>query len=513
MRRLLTMAGLVAASSLLVAALVAALLASTPARADGPAQPAAWKLSLRPARDAAVFDVAQDPHVTATVRNIAGHTADATLTFSVADLDGRQLNSGSEHLTVARGTSDSADLLLGKASALPHGEYLALDVVLTAGGKTQAEEHQGFGFLPQRKITSPPDSSPFGLLSESSWPLLQRLGVRHVRPNWTWAERPMDWAKRHGIAYCALVNEANAFANGDMTAKQYADFVGESVRRYKRYVKYWQLGNEFDIFHTAGPKAYVEAQRIGYEAAKAADPHCIVIGGSITALQVRRAGWAESLADGLAKYCDVYDFHFYQDLKTTQDLLDYIHATCKQYHAVKPIWVTETTEFPMADPDDRNQASYVFKRYAQLLSDGVSVVFWHCFRWPYPYSVDKVQATALVDYQGFARPGLFAYAAMTRDLAGAKFRRRWSVGDGVYAIEFARGARSSLVLWSEGDPVRVEGAVGPAEAGGKVWVTRISGRREPVAAATAGLPDLRLLAGKTPCIYDLPAHITRLRRG
>jgi hypothetical protein len=97
------------------------------------------------------------------------------------------------------------------------------------------------------------------------------------------------------------------------------------------------------------------AQRIGYAAAKAEDSGCAVVGGSISELQVRREGWKESLALGLAKYCDIYDFHFYSDLATTQDLLDYIHRTCREFRAEKPIWVTETTQVGMFEPDDRNQ--------------------------------------------------------------------------------------------------------------------------------------------------------------
>ena len=147
-----------------------------------------------------------------------------------------------------------------------------------------------------------------------------------------------------------------------VTNREYAEFIRQSVRRFKGYVKYWQLGNEFDVFHRDAPKSYVEAQRIGYAAAKAEDPGCIVIGGSITELQVRREGWRESLALGLAKHCDIYDFHFYGDLATTQDLLDYIHRTCREFRAEKPIWVTETTQVGMFDPDDRNQAAYVLKR-------------------------------------------------------------------------------------------------------------------------------------------------------
>jgi len=307
----------------------------------------------------------------------------------------------------------------------------------------------------------------------------------------------MEWASRYHIASCPLMNEPNAFVRGELTEREYGEFVRESVRRYKRYVHYWQLGNEFDIFHRDGPKAYVESQRIGYAAAKAEDANCVIVGGSITELQIRREGFRESLELGLAKYCDIYDLHFYSDLATTQDVLDYIHSTCQTFHAEKPLWVTETTQVGMFDPDDRNQAEYVFKRYAHLLSNGVSVIFWHAMSWPYPFSADKVQATAIVDYDGFARPSLFAYAALARELAGARFVRHRDAGSGIYALEFARGPRTLLVLWSESGQRSQQLRHAP----GEFFVTFPSGRR---VARSSPQATVDVEVGKTPAIYDFP---------
>ena len=202
------------------------------------------------------------------------------------------------------------------------------------------------------------------------------------------------------------MNEANAFVCGQLTEKEYAAFVRESVRRYKSYIHYWQLGNEFDIFHREGPKSYVESQRVGYAVAKAEDPNCVVVGGSITALEVRREGFPESLDLGLARYCDIYDFHFYSDLATTQDLLR-LHPRDLQgaTHAEKPLWVTETTQVGMFDPDDRNQAEYVFKRFTHLLANEVSVICWHA-------SVGRIR---LVPTRRRPRP-----SSITRDSPGLR---------------------------------------------------------------------------------------------
>lgn len=467
--------------------------------------PPAWQLTLHPPRSGAVFEVGQReaPQMIAQVRNQASKESTATVSWQVQDADGKVLHTDQMNVSVPCGEERRIELPLGLTADLPPGEYLRLVVTLSSGGAKQDEWQKGFGFLPSRVPTKPPEGSPFGLLAEGDWPLLRRLGVRHVRPNWSWCERPMEWAQRYQIAYCPLINEANQMASGQMEPEEYAAFVRESVEKFKHYVHYWQLGNEFDIFHWDGPLKYVEAQRIGYEAAKAADPECVVIGGSITELQVRPEGFREALAAGLARYCDVYDFHFYQSLAVTQQMLDFIHATLAEFHAEKPIWVTETAQVGMFDPDDANQASYVFKRYTHLLANRIEVIFWHALRWPYPLEKDAVQATALIDYEGFARPSLFAFAALTRELDGATFVQRWNLGPEVYALEFSRGNRSCLALWSEGEPQEFFLSIPP----GPVWVTRPMGRKSPVPTAN-GL--LRVTAEGEAVLLDLPGRVIRI---
>jgi hypothetical protein len=468
--------------------------------------PGAWRLDLRPSAPAAVFDVDKDAVLSATVRHVTGTGRDGTLVYTVTDGD-VVLGSGEASVSVAPGEATQIRLNLGCAAALPHEQSLTVTVKLIADRQEQAIVRKSFGFLPRKVTAARPAVSPFGLLAEGDWPLLQRLGVSSVRPNWSWNERPMEWAYRYGILDCPLINEANAFVRGDISEQEYYDFVYESVRRFKGYVTYWQLGNEFDIFHKQGPADYVGAQKIGYAAAKAADPHCVVVAGSITELQCRREGWAEALQAGLPQYCDVYDFHFYQDLRTTQSLLEYIHATCQQYSASKPLWVTETAQVGMFDPDEKNQADYVFKRYAHLMANRVSVVMWHCYRWPYAFEVDPTAATGLVDHDGFARPALFAFAAMSNAMDGVEFVRPWKSGDDMYAYEFAGRGKSLLITWSDGADGTLEVACPP----GEVHALHSCGQRTVLPAVAQG--PLRVTASKSPVIYQLPGKLESVTAG
>jgi hypothetical protein len=151
----------------------------------------------------------------------------------------------------------------------------------------------------------------------------------------------------------------------------------------------------------------------------------------------------------------------------------------------------------MFDPDDRNQAEYVFKRFTHLLANEVSVICWHALSWPYPFSTDKTQATAIIDYEGFARPSLFAYAALTRELAGARFVRRRDAGPGGYVLEFARGPRTLVVLWSESGRRSYQLRHKP----GEYFVTFPSGKR---IARPSPQGSIDIDVSKTPAIYDLP---------
>jgi len=462
-----------------------------------------WELALRATRYAAVFNPGEEATIQAIVRNRTSEQKAATVSFEAKDVplgpnaQPKVYTYGEVPVSVAKGTEAAVRLTLGSGKSLPQGEYLEVTVALACDGAEVARCVKGFGFLERRQPKAPSEESHFGLLAAMQWPFLQRLGARWDRPNWNWDERPMEWSRRYAVRTVALINEANQAFDRRMTMDEYTDFVRQSVSRYKRYVKYWQLGNEFDVFHRNGPQRFVEVQRAGYQAAKEADPECVVVGGSITDLHVRFDAWDECLSAGLAKWCDVYDFHFYADLATTQKTIDVIHAGIASHHAPKPIWCTETAGVPTTGGTERNKAGYIYKRYAHLLANDIQVVFWHVLWWPhFEGEAGKIAMTALVDWDNFAKMSVFTYATLTREVEGARFTRRWDCGEGVYAIEFARGGRAKLFLWTEGEPKPITIAR-PAGGGFRLLIT---GHREPLAGGT-------LTATSDPVILDVPGPV------
>ncbi len=57
----------------------------------------------------------------------------------------------------------------------------------------------------------------------------------------------------------------------------------------------------------------------------------------------------------------------------------------------------------------------------------------------------------MIDHDGFARPSLFAYAALTRELSGTRFARRWPLGAETYVLQFSGEQKHVLVAWQQGD--------------------------------------------------------------
>ena len=89
---------------------------------------------------------------------------------------------------------------------------------------------------------------------------------------------PPAWSRAAG-------DEMGAFAPPDDYA-DFGDFVEAVVSRYQGRIHYYQIWNEPNIYPEWGersvdPQSYVELLKVGYMAAKAADPDVVVICGAL----------------------------------------------------------------------------------------------------------------------------------------------------------------------------------------------------------------------------------------
>lgn len=257
----------------------------------------------------------------------------------------------------------------------------------------------------------------------------------------------------------------------------WARFVNETVRRYQGRVGLWEIWNEpdFSQFWSGSVADYVRLLKVGYLAAKAADPAAkVAVGGMMYWEKVNQTGqshaWLRSFLGELNKdsqrgvnghYFDVIPWHWYSrpsDVywRTTEA------RTLLSQHGIsgKALWVNESNapacgEPPLnvscSDPAYRGsatveeQAAFVVQAAAYALAADVAVffVFQH-------YDDGVGEAYGLFRNDGSARPVRSAYQVAVSYLGGATSATRSAVGDyEKVVVETKQGEsrRQATVVW------------------------------------------------------------------
>ena len=430
--------------------------------------------------------------VRAKVRLRDGGPGLVRLRMRVTDSRGRELTTGAAECE-ARSDRETPVTITAASGEAPLREHL-LAAVST---DPPSGEPQRFGLLviPRPADFSLDETSPFAFLE--GHPYLQRwLGARWQRPNFNWNEREMELAKRYGITYVGMINEANRALNDDMSLEEYGAYVEESVGRFRGLVKYWQLGNEPNLYQPGIPEKWAEILRVGYEAAKRADPECRVMWGGITGLNVDPDMVDKLLAAGGGQYTDLIDLHLYVPIPEMDALLSKVRADLAKHGVDKPIVITETTATLGTPLSEREKAGHVYKRYAVAEAHGVLATWWFVLHW---VNTGEFRYCSLID-PGTGEPheGAAAYARLSEALEGAEYVRRLDCGDRAYVYEWRKGDRAIFIAWAEG-----QGATGSAALPcgmGAGTVTDVAGHAWPVTARDALEVNLR----DEPLLLDLP---------
>ncbi|MCM8829534.1 MAG: hypothetical protein NC824_00845 [Candidatus Omnitrophica bacterium] len=252
--------------------------------------------------------------------------------------------------------------------------------------------------------------------------------------------------------------------------EDFYQYVYETVKHYKHYIKYWEVWNEPYSTHAwAGtPYDYVKLLKTAYEAAKKADPECKVM-GNISAVNLTEWG-EEVLKLGGLKYMDIVSFHGYPFVEgevPKEKLKEVVHKLRKmmiQYGGEeKPLWCTEHSinstsffsdlDFPelppiekRTKPDYRTPANRLVKMYVTFLSEGVEKCFWYTLITPPPNrSYDDYIA---LEYNGSMKPYGFAYSTLVYFLEGTKFKKSIEFQSPlVHCYLFEKNGKSVGVMW------------------------------------------------------------------
>ena len=258
--------------------------------------------------------------------------------------------------------------------------------------------------------------------------------------------------------------------------EDFAEYVRATVTHDRGRVAYYEILNESLYTHYSLPSAsygcgykmsdYLDLLRTAYQAAKAADPKCTVIGG--IACQPDREWEEQFIQQGGLRWCDVTNYHLYPSRQRAESMENAFKTRWQQMqdrHQAMPIWVTEfglyaedepasipshagdATMDNAMRPDERTASVDLVQWAAMMLAHGVRKVFFHAGTCGGFH--DSSTGNMFFEYGGAPRKMYAALAVMARLLAADfQFVRKWDNPSWLQAYEFRCRGRTVVVLWT-----------------------------------------------------------------
>ncbi|NMA45771.1 MAG: hypothetical protein GX945_04345 [Lentisphaerae bacterium] len=193
---------------------------------------------------------------------------------------------------------------------------------------------------------------------------LAAAGIRWVRMgNFSWsacegnagqrdfsaADAALAAAEKEGMAVIATFSGTPAWAgmDGSRTAvpkdwQQWREHVAQTVASFRERVHVWEIWNEPDIrqFWKGSVEDYVQLLRVAYQAAKEADPACLVMSAGLDGMG--ESYFVRMLALGAADAFDLVGFHPYANHVGGAEHRLRMMQRIMAYHGInRPMWITE----------------------------------------------------------------------------------------------------------------------------------------------------------------------------
>ena len=224
-------------------------------------------------------------------------------------------------------------------------------------------------------------------------------------------------------------------------ASDYADALAFVVKRYGDRVAAWEVWNEpnqDNFFHSSDPVGdYAAMVRAAYPAAKAADPHAMIVAGSLSDSDFE---FADALyRHGVKGYFDAFSIHPYSDdrspLDTAVDSPRYsftrgvpaVHRVMLRHGDDKPLWLTEFgwSTCDVRGPvhwrncvDRSTQATFLRRAFQQMRAwSYVPVGIWFNLKNTTGAPDDRVGNYGLLTQGGSAKPAFAAFRSVSDELA------------------------------------------------------------------------------------------------
>lgn len=315
----------------------------------------------------------------------------------------------------------------------------------------------------------------------------------------------------------------------------FAAYAGATAAHFGNRVMAWEVWNEenegwrFWPPHE-DPAAYAKLLCAAHDAVKAANPAAIVVFGGVFFPAVAGApgtsgpDFVQQVFDAdpaVGRCFDALAYHPYPYPFTAPELdvpvrgsvlsaAGAMRAVLDRNHAAgKPLWITEVgwpTSSRAYGVSEEKQAEYLARTYAASFAQRVPVVTWYTYGDDQdPTGANQEAAFGLFRADGTPKPAYRALATFTRVLAGARFAGDRSRALGLppgglltggrgFALEYRRRGARVWALWQANESA-VEGQgplppggtlTGPPAAvrvpvsGGRVSLVDYLGRRRPV---------------------------------
>lgn len=285
------------------------------------------------------------------------------------------------------------------------------------------------------------------------------------RFEWPDFDRAIDAYNRHGVNLLAILCYSSAWSDGvcpltDDERDRFANYVYEMVRRYRGKVAAWEIWNEPNIqpfwSPQPNPELYAKLLVAAYDAAKRADPDCVIVGGVFAGPD---ANFLEGIyAHGAKGHFDILSYHNYgQNLSMEVEwpAVEKLRAVLAAHgEGDKPIWHTENGFYtgPVGVPENE-QGSWIVRYSIGLLALGIEKTFQLTLHdW-----TDDPQTPDLSSYRGIThadfrrKPSFDAYRTMCRNLNGKRLTATFSPAAGIrgFLFEQGDGGSSVAVFWRD----------------------------------------------------------------
>ena len=270
--------------------------------------------------------------------------------------------------------------------------------------------------------------------------------------------------KAFGEASTSASPPANLALPWDHPDNYWGRFVYQTVSHFKTRIKIWEMWNEEDwsFFWSGTHEDYYQLLKVGYQAAKAADPEATVLFGGLHLFadpdffqDVLDLARKDPTAAAHGYYFDVLPLHLYSRSSQAYDNVNWVRWRMTLRGIDKPIWINETGAPVWNDgvgPGQQyewsvtreEQADYLVQAYANALAAGVEKML--VFRL---HDGNMWEAYGLVKNDGSRRPAFDAFRTIQTYLREPTFiSRRRSQGTVVVTLYGAAQGKVT-VLWNE----------------------------------------------------------------